>query len=109
MEIEQFVADRIQELLEKYDISRYQLAQRTGISQTVLGDLVNKKHIPTLTTLLNICNGFQISLEQFFQTKNEWNQRELSDEQQDVLNLWDDLRPDEKRIIKICMQEFKKR
>ena len=54
MEVEKYVAGKVLELCEKNHMSRYQLSARTGISQSVLSDIINKKNLPTLITLEKI-------------------------------------------------------
>lgn len=101
MSIEQFVANRIVDLLNKNGITRYQLSQKTGISQTALKGLVNMEHTPTLHTIEKICEGFNMSYVQFFASGED--SVELSDDQREVLGLWESLSAEERRVMKICL------
>ena len=62
---ENYIIERIEQLCEQKYISRYRLAQRSGIAQSSLSTLLNRKSVPTFQTLEKICEGFDISLAQF--------------------------------------------
>ena len=104
--IEYYVPMRIEELCSKGGITRYQLSSRTGISQSALSDIVKKKNVPTLVTIERICAAFGITIAQFF-TQGE-NIPDLSDEQKELLLLWDGLKLEEKEIVKTFMKSIKK-
>ena len=104
--IEDYVPMRIEELCSKGGITRYQLSSRTGISQSALSDIVKKKNVPTLVTIERICEAFGITIAQFF-TQGE-NIPDLSDEQKELLLLWNGLKLEEKEIVKTFMKSIKK-
>ena len=66
MHIEEYIAARVKELCEKYHVSKYRLAQLTGMSQTAVGNIMKMESIPTIPTLEKICDAFGITLAQFF-------------------------------------------
>lgn len=66
MSAENYIIERIEELCEKKHMSRYRLAQKSGIAQSSISTLLNRKSIPTIQTLEKICDGFGITLSQFF-------------------------------------------
>ena len=66
MRTEEYIPKRVKELCSKHKISKYRLAQLTDMSQTALGNIINKKSIPTVPTLERICDAFGISIAQFF-------------------------------------------
>lgn len=104
--IEDYVPMRIEELCSKGGITRYQLSSRTGISQSALSDIVKKKNVPTLVTIERICAAFGITIAQFFtQGKSV---PDLSDEQKELLLLWNGLKLEEKEIVKTFMKSIKK-
>ena len=43
-------------------MSRYRLAQKSGIAQSSISTLLNRKSVPTIQTLEKICDGFGITL-----------------------------------------------
>ena len=52
---ENYIIERIEQLCEQKHISRYRLAQRSGIAQSSLSTLLNRKSVPTFQTLEKIC------------------------------------------------------
>lgn len=103
--IEDFVPVRIMELCSKNGISRYQLSPRTGISQSALSDIVKKKNNPTLATIERICDAFGITIAQFFTVDD--NSPDLSEDQAEILCIWNSLKTEEKKFIKTCMNSMK--
>ena len=97
---------RIEELCSKGGITRYQLSSRTGISQSALSDIVKKKNVPTLVTIERICAAFGITIAQFFTQSDSI--PNLSDEQKELLLLWDGLKLEEKEIVKTFMKSIRK-
>ena len=86
MSIEEYIGSRIKELLQTYKISKYRLAQLTGISQTAIGNIITGKSIPTIPTLA-----------QFFTMGG--NRPDLTSDQIEILTIWDGLSKDERRIL----------
>ena len=60
------ITERLKELLKARHMSRYRLTQLTGISQSSLCYLFQKKNVPGLVTLRKICDALGITLAQFF-------------------------------------------
>ena len=117
MHIEEYIAARVKELCEKYHVSKYRLAQLTGMSQTAVGNIMKKESIPTIPTLEKICDAFGITLAQFFAGEGrrpdlskeqremaqffagEGRRPDLSKEQREIIETWDELGRDERRIL----------
>ena len=97
MHIEEYIAARVKELCEKYHVSKYRLAQLTGMSQTAVGNIMKMESIPTIPTLEKICDAFGITLAQFF--AGEGRRPDLSKEQREIIETWDELGRDERRIL----------
>lgn len=100
--VEDFIADRIRELCIKRDMTRYRLSQITGIEQSTLSNLMTRKSLPNIVTLSRICDGFGITLSQFFQEGNEM--LDLSKEQRHMLETWSDLSEEERKYVSIYVQ-----
>lgn len=67
MQISEAIKLRINELLEQNDISAYKLSYRAGISASIISDcLRGKVKEPTISSIIHICEGFEISLKDFF-------------------------------------------
>ena len=106
MGLDEYVSTKIQELCKISQMSRYRLSALTGISQSVLSDIINRHSIPTLITLEKICEAFNINLSQFFEEDNPAEVVIATEEQREVLNLYKRLDINEKRFIKICMKNL---
>ena len=115
MRTEDYIPKRVKELCSKHKVSKYRLAQLTDMSQTALGNIIkkesiptimNKKSIPTVPTLERICDAFGISLAQFF--AGDGMRPDLTDEQEEILETWDNLNADERRILMNFVRSLKK-
>ena len=78
-------------------MSQYELAKRAGMTQSSVSTLLNKGNVPRITTLEKVCQGFGITLAQFFAEEEEY--PDLSEEQLKVLNTWQKLSVKEKAAI----------
>jgi transcriptional regulator with XRE-family HTH domain len=84
--IEQEVLNRIRYLLEYNHWSIYKLAKVSNMSYSSLNNIFVRQTCPSIATLEKICNGFGISLSEFFDyKKNPLRQESLSEEQQELL------------------------
>lgn len=87
---------RIKALCEERKYSYYELAKRSEIPYSTLNTMMLKENQPSLSTIRKICNGFDISLFQFFNTEDT--PVALSDAQKECLSLFDVLTPEEKAL-----------
>ena len=61
---------RITTLLKENDLSAYKLAYKSDISSSNISDILREKVSEhTLSTLLNICEGLNITLKDFFDSE----------------------------------------
>lgn len=60
------VLERITELREQKNWTEYQLAERSGLTQSTISSWYRKDILPTLPSLERICEAFGISISQFF-------------------------------------------
>lgn len=104
---ENYVINRIEELCEKRQMTRYKLAQASGIEQSTLSNLLNRKSLPNIITLSKICDGFGITLSQFFAEDDKV--VNLSDEQQKVLDTWLSLTDEERILVKTYIQGVRRK
>lgn len=51
--------------------SEYQLAEKSGLTQSTISSWYRKNMIPSIPSLEKICNAFDITLSQFFSTESE--------------------------------------
>lgn len=69
MTLKETVAYRIRQLCSQADLSAYSLAILCGIDKsTIYSILGNKSKSPEIATIKKICDGFEITLGEFFST-----------------------------------------
>ena len=90
MQIEEYVAGNIKDLCKKRHVSKYRLAQLTGIAQS---------------SLEKICSALDVTLSQFFQDEKE---NHLTDKQNEVMEIWNDLSADEQAVVLAMLRGLKK-
>ena len=83
------IIERIVSLCESRSWSLYRLAKESGITYSTLCTMIHKSNSPSIPTLIKICNGFGISLTQFFDIENEV--AKLSTSQKKHLEQWEQL------------------
>lgn len=66
--------------------SEYQLAEKSGLPQSTISSWYRKQMNPSLGSLEKICNGFGITLSQFFALEDE--SISLTPEQRKLLDKW---------------------
>ena len=54
---ENFVLELIEDLCKKKGLSHYRLSMKSGIHQSSLSTLMNRKSLPNIFTLDKICRG----------------------------------------------------
>ncbi len=102
MQAENYIIARIEQLCEKKKISRYRLAQKSGIAQSSISTLLNRKSVPTIQTLEKICEGFDITLSQFFAGDEEI--PDLTADQKQLLSDWNEMDEHQKELVKAYIQ-----
>ena len=106
MRVEEHIPLRIKELCEKRGYTKYRLAQITGMTQTALGNILNQSSLPTIVNLERICDAFGITLAQFF--TDDGSKLNLTQDQQEILDIWDDLESKEREILIGFIRSLKK-
>lgn len=66
MQLSNSIRQRIFDLCDDQNITLHQLSLRAGIAYSTLSSFMNKTKSTTITTLLHICEGFEIELKTFF-------------------------------------------
>lgn len=62
----EFISFRITELRMKKSISEYQMSFDLGKSHTYIQSITARKSMPSLTSLFQICEYFEITISDFF-------------------------------------------
>lgn len=84
--------------------SEYTLAKNSGIPQSTISTWYRKKLQPSISSIEKICEGFDITLSQFFTYENQNNT--LTSRQQDILELWSYLNENQKEKISEMIKAF---
>lgn len=91
------IIERIKSLCEARAWTFYRLAKESGITYSTLCTMLHKSNTPSFSTLIKICNGFGITLAQFFNIEDE--RTMLTSEEKNFLSLWNALTDDNKHIL----------
>lgn len=60
------ILDKITRLRLERGWSEYQLAEKSGLTQSTISTWYRKNMLPTIPSLIKICDAFGMSLSQFF-------------------------------------------
>ena len=93
---EQEIIERIKALCDARSWTLYRLAKQSDITYSTLCTMLHKATAPSIPTLVKICQGFGITLSEFFDTGNSW--ALLSESQKAHLKQWDALSPENKHV-----------
>ena len=70
MDLKQAIKNRIYDLCRERDITPNGLSYMCGISQATIKSVLNDESLnPTVRTIKRICDGFGITLAEFFDTE----------------------------------------
>lgn len=83
------VISRIDALCQARSWSYYRLAKESGIPYSTLNTMLHKTYVPTVPSLMKLCDGFGITLAQFFSEEDEVSL--LTRNQKICLAQWDKL------------------
>ena len=98
--------ERLRRLLNESGWSEYRLAKNCGLSQSTLANIFKRNTVPSISTLEAICNGFGITLAQFF---SDGETVELTPELKEVFDHWLALTAEEKEAILVMMRVLNKK
>lgn len=86
------ILNKITQLRLERGWSEYQLAEKSGLTQSTISSWYRKNLIPTIPSLSSICDAFGISLSQFF-LDDAGHTVEISDQQRHLLEYAAKLEP----------------
>lgn len=95
------VIQRIKKLSTERGWSEYRLVKETGLASSTIANIYHRDTIPSLPTLEILCQTFGITLSQFF---SDDNMISLSKEQEQLLECWATITPEQRRIIIALLQ-----
>lgn len=96
------VIGRIEALCRARSWSYYRLAKESGIPYSTLNTMLHKTYVPTVPSLMKLCDGFGITMAQFFSDEDEVSL--LTQDQKACLARWDKLSDKGKELALAYMQ-----
>jgi len=96
------VTERIMQLCAARGWTYYRLAKESGIPYSTLSTMLRKTNVPSVPSLAKLCDGFGITLAQFFSDKDEVSL--LTSDQRICLEHWDRLDKESKPLAMAYMQ-----
>lgn len=90
------VLARLRKLLDDRGWTEYRLAIQCGLSHSTIANIFKRKTMPSITTLESICDGFGITMSQFFASEDCG---EITAELKEVFDLWLTLTPRQKQAF----------
>ena len=101
------ILDKISTLREERHWSEYQLAEKSGLTQSTISSWYRKNMIPSIPSLSKICDAFGITLSEFFE--NDESKIYVSKEEIQLLNQYRALTKKEKIAIKSTISALSKK
>lgn len=92
------IIERIKAICASRSWTYYRLAKESGITYSTLCTMLHKANSPSIPTLIKICNGFGLTLSEFFDENNEGVY--LAEDQKELLKQWNLLSEKNKTITK---------
>ena len=93
--------EKIKEMMKQRGWSAYKLAKKSGLSETTIANLIRRNTVPSIPTVEAICNGFGISLSQFF---SDGETIEVSSEYKPLIDCWSALSPEQREAALNLLQ-----
>ncbi len=87
------VHGKLKHLMQERGWTAYRLVKESGLFESTLANIFKRNTVPSISTLEEICNGFHITLSQFFA---EGEMVELTPELKELFDNWISLTPEQK-------------
>ena len=58
--------ERLRQLLKERGWTEYRLSKNCGLSESTIANIFRRNTVPSIATLETICDGFGITMSQFF-------------------------------------------
>ena len=87
---------RLRQLLDQRGWTEYRLSKECGLSESTLANIFKRNTLPSISTLEAICNGFGITMAQFFA---EGEMVEVTPELHEIFEAWRFLTPEQKEAL----------
>lgn len=99
------VLDRIEKERLSRNWSEYTLAKNSGITPSTISTWYRRNLQPSISSIEKICKGLDISLSQFFSSPDD-NCVNLTDSQQEILDVWKYLNEEQKDATIKMLKSF---
>ena len=96
---------KIEELMELRGMTRYRLSKMSGIKQSTLTTMLNKRSVISISSLDKICRAFGLQLSEFFAMIEE--NREQDGLTDFPVAEWEPLPSEHKQVLVGIMQLFR--
>lgn len=100
---ENWILVKLRKYLTDYNWSIYKLAKESDIPYSSLNNIFIRNTMPTVSTLMKLCNGLGVSMSDFFKDDTldqpVFHVVKLSDEQADILSKYDRLSASDKKLL----------
>lgn len=90
------VHERLKQLMDARGWTEYRLAKECGLSESTIANIFRRNTMPSITTLEALCQGFGITLSQFFA---EEELMEITPELRELFENWRILTPEQKDAV----------
>lgn len=88
--------DRLRQLLNERGWTEYRLSKQCGLSESTIANIFRRNTLPSISTLEAICNGFGITLSQFFA---DGDMIEMTPEIKELFEGWVSLTAEQKKAV----------
>lgn len=96
------ILDKIEELLEQRQMTRYKLSKISGIKHSTLTTMLNKRSVVSITNLNKICRAFGMKMSEFVSLLEDNSENnKVSDF---PVAEWEPLTPEYKHLIVYMMR-----
>ncbi len=100
---EESVLKRVTQLCEERNWTLYRLAKESEISYSTLSNTFHRNNVPSVSTLIRICEGLGITLSEFFD-ENGTLPKQLTVSDQQLLADFHRLPRSDKKLVNAYMQ-----
>lgn len=93
--------ERLRQLLDERGWTEYRLAKKCGLSESTIANIFKRNTIPSIATLEAICEGFGITMSQFFAERD---MVEITPELKELFDNWVNLTPEQKKAANLMLK-----
>ena len=87
---------RLRQLLDERGWTEYRLSKECGLSESTLANIFRRNTLPSISTLEAICDGFGITISQFFA---DGDMVEMTPEIKELFDSWVSLTAEQKKAV----------